>query len=337
MPTAFYSDEARMSTSRALSSYFDLDVLDRISPLDELHRGVEYRRTEVDGLVRQHWETPYGTITAAHQRVEYPTRPGEPYLITWFPVEYPLKSLHDYRAFAYIFEQLEYRLDGKAIAQARQEVGERGLVTVSAPSSPLGMCVRVYAGIEHLSYAWFDHPRELRTLLDVIGEKNLEAYRLIAASEADATINYDDTTTLAISPVMFRELEVPYLNATSDILHEKGKFCIHHACGHVDNLLSDFRSTRIDGFDGPSPPPQGDTTVRRAREGLGPDIVIMPFTQEDAIKSGDPFVIRGMIRKMFEDAGGPRNFIVDIVPPPGIPVENLWLAVDEAKRLSHRY
>jgi hypothetical protein len=274
---------------------------------------------------------------AKRQRIDYPSAIDEAGLLTWFPVEYPIKSCQDYRAFAWIIENLEYEFDLPALDARVRDIGDQGLVTVGAPSSPLGMLVRCYMGVERLAYAYADHPVELRDLVEAMADKFYECYRAIARSAADAVINYDDTSTLAISPKMFRELELDFLNKTADIMHESGKFLIHHACGHVFSLLSDFRSTRIDAFDGPSPPPQGDTTVRQAREGLGPDIVIMPFTQEDAIKSGDPIVIRGMIRKMFEDAGGRRNFIVDIVPPPGIPVENLWVAVDEAKRLSQSY
>ena len=87
---------------------------------------------------------------------------------------------------------------------------------------------------------------------------------------------------------MFRELEVPFLNQSADILHRAGKLCIHHACGHVLHLLKDFGTTRIDGFDGPAAPPVGNTTVAQARGGLGESIVIMPFTEEYAMKSGDP-------------------------------------------------
>ena len=77
--------------------------------------------------------------------------------------------------------------------------------------------------------------------------------------------------------------------------------------------------------------------VAAARAGLGDGIVIMPFTEENALKSGDPDVARRSIRTMFEQAGSPRDFVVDIVPPPAAPVEYLWPAVDEAKRLSRGF
>jgi uroporphyrinogen-III decarboxylase len=170
-----------------------------------------------------------------------------------------------------------------------------------------------------------------------MSDNYLRCYRGLAEMPGDGTINYDDTTTMAISPQMFRELEVPFLNQTADILHAADKLCIHHACGHVEQLLEDFQQTRIDGFDGPAAPPVGNTTVARAREGLGPGIAIMPFAEEYAMKSNDPATVRGAIRTMFEEAGSPEGFAVNLGAPPGCPVESLWLAVDEAKRLSRTY
>jgi hypothetical protein len=199
------------------------------------------------------------------------------------------------------------------------------------------MSVRTYMGVETLAIAYKDSPSALRELLETIAESYYRCYEGIAAMPGDGTINYDDTTTYAISPSMFQELEMPFLNRSADILHGAGKLYVHHACGHVLELLHDFSHTRIDGFDGLAAPPIGNTTVSEARSGLGDGIVIMPFTEEYAMKSNEPATVRGYIRRMFEEAGSPNGFIVNICAPPAGPVESLWLAVDEAKQLSHGF
>lgn len=213
-------------------------------------------------------------------------------------------------------------------------LGDEGILALSAPSSPLGMCVRSYMGVETLGFAYCDHRSELRNLLELIADKYYVAYRGLAQMAGDAAINYDDTTTHAISPAMFRELEVPFLNETADILHAHGKFLIHHACGHVLALLDDLRGTRVDVLDGPYAPPAGDTPVARARERLGMDFVITPPTDDLSVQSNDPEVTRSYVRSMFQQAGALRNLIICVVPPPGVPVSHLWLAVDEAKKWS---
>jgi hypothetical protein len=337
MPASYYDDIKGMSPSRALARYFDLDVLDRVGGYSEHYRNVEYTKTTEGKLEVERWETPYGVLTLRALPTEYYLGEGEPPLTSLARVEYPIKSVDDLRAFAYIYENLEYEFHTDQVAMQVAAVGDSGLVTVNAPPSPLGMCVRVYAGTQTLGFLYKDYLHELRDMLAAVGESYLRCYRGIAKLPCDGTINYDDTTTHAISPTMFRELEVPFLNQSADILHGAGKVCIHHACGHVQHLLADFRATRIDGFDGPAAPPVGNTTVARARAGLGDGIVIMPFTEEYAMKSGDPQTVRGSIRSMFEGAASPRSLVIDIVAPPGGAVESLWLAVDEAKKLSRTY
>ncbi len=338
LPASFYHDIETMSPSRALSRYFDIDVLDRVFPYHEVYHNVSYTKTANGDLENERWETPHGTLNRRVRKMHYGVGDGsEPDLVSWARIENPIKSVDDFRAFGYIMEDMEYEFQVQTATERVEAVGDSGIVTLGAPSSPLGMCVRVYMGVESVALSYKDHPREFRDLLEVIGDNYLRCYRGLAALPGDATINYDDTTTHAISPAMFQDLEVPFLNKTADILHGAGKFCIHHACGHVSHVLEDFRLTRIDGFDGPAAPPVGDTTVARAREGLGRDIVIMPFTEEVAMKSNDPATVRGAVRAMFEQAGSPRNFIVNLAAPPGAPGESLWLAVDEAKRLSRDF
>ncbi|NLE43814.1 MAG: hypothetical protein GX620_03750 [Chloroflexi bacterium] len=338
MPMSYYDDIQEMSPSRALARYFGLDCIDRVGGYSEVYTNVRHTRTLDGDIETEQWETPYGVLTQRAWRRTYPCgSTGEPDLISWARLEYPVKSADDFQAFAYVFEDMQYEFHPEEIERHVAALGDGGIVTISAPSSPLGMCVRVYMGIETVSYAYHDHRRAFCELLEAIGDNYLRCYRGIAEMPSDGTINYDDTTTYAISPRMFRELEAPFLDQTADTLHARGKLCIHHACGHVAQLLSEFRRTRIDGFDGPAAPPVGNTTVAAARAGLGDGIVIMPFTEENALKSGDPDVARRSIRTMFEQAGSPRDFVVDIVPPPAAPVEYLWPAVDEAKRLSRGF
>ena len=45
-----------------------------------------------------------------------------------------MKTVADYRAFAYVFDDLAYEFDSAAIERRRAEVGEEGVVTVGAPS-----------------------------------------------------------------------------------------------------------------------------------------------------------------------------------------------------------
>ena len=339
MPPSFYEDEVGIGRVLAIQRYFDVDELDRgpAGAFTTHYREVGYTNS-VDGDIRtEKWETPFGDLVHRSKRVEFPGRTdGEHVPVSWGPFEWPVKSMKDFPAFKYVFENIEYQFHPDVVAERMHEVGERGMVTMHAPASPLGNCVRLYTGVERLAIAYYDHHTELCDLLETMADKYYEFYRGLAQLTVDATIGYDDTTTNAITPTMFRELEIPYLNRIADILHAQGKFCIHHACGHVLHLMEDFGTTRIDGLDGPAPPPVGNTTVAQARERMGDSIVLMPMSDWPALETGDPGAIRGYVRRTFEQAGSRKNLVMRISPPPATPVAHLWLAVDEAKKLSRR-
>ena len=338
MPSSFYDIVGR-SRALELCQYFDVDVMDRPGGLIETrYRNVEHTASTEDGLRTECWGTPHGVITRRSGRREWPSpHKGEPNLVSWAPCEWPIKSVDDYKAFAHIVENQEYVIHAEVAAQSKRNVGDSGMVTPGAPASPLGNCVGLYMGVEHLAYACVDHPTELRDLLAVIAEKYYECYRGLAETEIDAAFAMDNTSTQAISPRMFRELELPFLNTAADIMESAGKLFVNHACGKIRDLLGDLAGSRIHGLHGPAMPPVGNTTVADARAKLG-SIVIMPYgmtsLDADTVDKGDPDTIRHHIRGIFEEAGHRRNLIVWIAPPAAVPVATMWLAVDEAKKLS---
>ena len=72
-------------------------------------------------------------------------------------------------------------------------------MTVGTPASPLMMCVNDYTGVEHLAYAYMDHPTQLRDLLEAMADTYYRCYEAVARTAVDAAIFYDNTTTQAIT------------------------------------------------------------------------------------------------------------------------------------------
>ncbi len=336
MPDWYDRRIQEVSPSRALAEYFDVTVLERYNAAwTAAYTDVRYTTREEDKVTIERWETPHGTLTRRVRRIEYPQPGDEPPLATLFPIEHPVKSVDDFPAFQDVMEDVEYVVDAEAVAQVVADVGDSGVITLGAPSTPVGMCVRLYTGVETLALAYKQHPAELRRMLEAMADSYARCYAALATTAADGVINYDDTTTNAISPAMFRELELPFLRRSADIMHARGKLLIHHACGHVLDLLPDFGESGLDAFDGPAAPPVANTTVGQARQRLGDaPITIMPFTEEYAMRSHNPRRVRDAIRTMFTEAARPTDFVVNLVAPPGGAIESLWLAIDEAKRLS---
>ena len=197
----------------------------------EIHRNVRVSNRREGGRLYRTWETPYGEIRTTFETVNYRSSDSRD-AATEFPIEYPIKSRKDLRAFASIFEDLEYEVDPIGVEGLRQrigEIGDDGITLVWCPSTPLGMCVRYYMGVETLAYCYHDCRSELERVLEIVGASFLEKQCLLASQAADGTLSGDDTTTRAISPAMFRDLEVPYINRAAAINHARNKLYVHHS------------------------------------------------------------------------------------------------------------
>jgi uroporphyrinogen-III decarboxylase len=339
----------------AFSRYFGLDILERYDearyekmgevrryelPLTReiYHNVVVQTRREGDRIYRN-WETPFGNLQATFQMVSYEFGDA-PGVGTEFPVEYPIKGPQDFKAFASIFEDMEYEKVAEGVAALERRIAEianEGITTLAAPSTPLGMSVRYYMGPETLAYAYSDDRTALEELLEIIGENYLKRQRLLADTNADGTISFDDTTTRAISPTMFRELELRYVNRAAAINHARGKLYIHHSCGHINGLLDLYAQSDMDAVDILTVKPLGDCTIADAKRRLGPRIAMIPAFETLTLNHGSLDEIRSMVKNFFEEARPCNNFVPVLYPLPNTStLERLQVVVDEARKWQHR-
>jgi len=335
----------------SFSRYFGLDIMERYEEaryekmgefrryetpiVKEVYHRVQVSNKREGNRLYRTWETPYGKLRTTFETVSYQFS-GSREVGTEFPIEYPVKGPQDFKAFASVFEDVEYQVDPEGVAALNKriaEIGDDGITILWAPSSPLGMCVRYYTGVETLAYAYFDCRRALEELLEIIGESFLKKQRLLAELGADGTINGDDTTTRAISPAMFRDLEMSYLNRAAAINHAQKKLYVHHSCGHIDGLLDLYAKTGMDAVDILTVKPLGDCTIKDAKRRLGKQIVMIPGFETLTMDRGSFEEIRSMVRQFFEDAKPGDNFMPVLYPQPYTStLERLQVVVDEARK-----
>ena len=304
----------------------------------EKYHNVSFK-TELDGdMLQRTWETPHGTIRALFRSVTYDVG-IEAAVATEFPVEYPIKAPEDFAAFRDIFEDLEYEVVPEGVIEMEKRkkvIGDEGIFILWAPSSPLGMAVRYFMGVEFLTNAYCYHRVELEELLNIIGEKFLQKQRLLADLDCDGTNNADDTTTLAISPRMFEELEIPYLQRASKINHDQGKLYLHHSCGHIHDLLDLYTETGMDAVDILTVEPVGNCTIADAKRRLDPKVAMIPGFELGAINSGDVERMRTMVKSYFEDGRPGDNFMPVLFPQPNnSTMEQMEIVAEEAKKYQH--
>jgi hypothetical protein len=306
--------------------HLGLEIMDRVGPpIRSKQTNVRFRDEWQGDVYQAWWETPYGEL---HQRSVRTCN-------SVAPVEYPLKGADDVRAMSSIFQDEQFEIDPQALArleERRKLIGEDGIMTLSMPGTPLGDMVRRYSGVATLAYLYADSPRELGDLLAAIEENYLRRMRLAAACNADAVISYDDTSTSAISPRMFRDFEMPYIDRAAEIMHRAGKLYIHHSCGLIRNLLDLYADTAMDAVDALTIRPIGDVTVAEAKRRLGRNIVILAGFIQISVMAFDRDWVRRSVREMFEQAAPGDNFMPGLFPDPMRTMDDLELILDEARK-----
>ena len=146
-------------------------------------------------------------------------------------------------------------------------IGDMGIATDSSPTSPIQSVIQHLTGIEKFYTLFFtEHLAELERLMDVMHEKNLEVYRLIARSPARVVIDYENTSTTLVSPQIYEKYSLRQIDDYADILHGAGKIFLTHRCGKLKGLAGLLKKGKDDGIIDISPGPTGDLDIWDARE-----------------------------------------------------------------------
>ena len=254
---------------------------------------------------------------------------------TSYRVEHFLKGPQDLPAFAAMFEDQIVELNPERLAalkEHRERIGDDGIIGVTLPGTPLGMLVRVYAGVETTAFLCADAPGALANLFTVMERRYSEMFRLAASTHGDALITVDDTSTTTISPTMFERYCIDYTNRMADIAHAGGKLYFHHSCGLIRNLLSLYRPTRMDAVHAFTIPPIGDVTVKEGKAKLGPGIAIFAGLFQLLGSADRPEQMESVVREMFEGAAPGDNFVLGLAADPNITMADTQKLVEICRK-----
>lgn len=121
-----------------------------------------------------------------------------------------------------------------------------------------------------------DEPEKVEECLEVMREKDLETVKISVDSPAEGFIFWEDSSTTNINPAMFQKYTAPIINEWGKIIHKEGKMLVHHACGHIKDLLPLMRETEIDAIESITPVPTGNIEMKEAKnmlEGSGISLI----------------------------------------------------------------
>jgi len=188
------------------------------------------KRTEGDKTYTV-YETPVGTVSTMHQVANEWTR-------AVFLKEHIVKQVEDLKVIRFMVENTTYYPRYEDFTKADEDVGDDGIaIYQGAPSVPMIELMKTYIGWLDGLYMLYDHPKEIEKTADVMTQKAVEAYRLLADSPAQVISTGDNLDERTFSPRLFKRYGLPFYRQMSQILHAKGKIYKSHACGWIEHLL----------------------------------------------------------------------------------------------------
>jgi len=223
--------------------------------------------------------TPNGTLSAVY-------RAGH-------PVKYMVETLEELRLYRSIWEGVRYEEadDREAFRKIDEAIGSDGVIARTLGPSTIPLLLENIMGTVNFYYLLNDHPAEVEALIQVVHERELEAWRIAARGPGETFILVENTDTRYISPKLYRRYNGPHVREFVSIMHAAGKIAIIHMCGHIRDLLHDIRETGLDGVHALTPPPVGDTPWELALDVLGEETVIVGAFNPAVFVPGPPELI----------------------------------------------
>lgn len=255
-------------------------------------------------------KTPVGTLRTVSKRDELGT--------TQRLMEYPIKSLEDFRPFRYLLENVEVWFDCEAYERLRRLVGGNGIVSYFFPRTPLQALFLKLMGVTRTIKFLFRHRHEVEGLMEDIERYNDKFYEVIASSPIKILNLGENIDVRITSPKLFKKYCLPRYQERSSYLHKRGKFVHIHVDGYAKPLLPLFKETGLDGIEALTPKPVGDFTLEDLKDALGDEMVIVDgvpyifFVPSMGVERLERFVRK--IISMF-----PENLVLGIsdeLPPP---------------------
>ena len=177
-----------------------------------------------------------------------------------------IKGPEDYPVVKYLVEHTEYVADYFPIQQARDWLGEEGVVLDGLPHSPMQMLMIHWVGSEEgrFFYHLADYPELVEELCQAVSKSREPLYEIAAKSPAPIALCGDNIDGVLVNPSLFRRYFMPEYEKQARVLHAHGKLMAVHMDGRVGVLKDLIAETPIDIIEAFHPIPMGDLPIREA-------------------------------------------------------------------------
>jgi uroporphyrinogen-III decarboxylase len=225
-------------------------------------------------------------------------------------VEHKLKGVGDLAAYRYLIEHTRYEPNPGRYEELAAQVGEWGIVAPHIGPTAVQHLIQMEAGVDGFAYLCADHPKEMNEITEFLHERDLERVRIAAETPAEVLIQVENTSTLMISPAMYRRWSQRHVADFCRVAHEQGKVAMVHMCGHVKDLLPDIAATGLDGVDCLTPPPTGNTTPEDAWAVAGQGLIVHGVLDPTEWIHRSPSDIASAMRRAMPPGMREKNFLL---------------------------
>lgn len=268
-------------------------------------------RTEPHGVHVQTRTTEWGPLTLKTREAH--------------AVKYPVESVEELRTLKNVWRESHYaETEGMEEDYERLETatGEHGVYVPTVPASPVQQLLQVEMGVENFYFLLQDYPSEVEELISIMHARRVVEYDILARrTPAEAVIPVENTSSTLVSPAIYRRYSLPQIRDYVEIAHKYNKKAILHMCGLLKSLLPVLSKTGLDGINGLTPPPVGDTTFEDALDALGEDLIVLGGILDSSVFQAPRFSLEEL-RSALDQIYTPRirkaNFLLWL-PADGLP------------------
>lgn len=208
-------------------------------------------------------------------------------------------------------EYIPWRPSIESFFKKVDEIGECGIVTGDIPDA---ICLTVELfGFYKFLLLYIDNPNLIFRLIDFFQER-LYNYLSHLLSNGVTTVyricGPEYATPPYLSPEDFRKLVAKYDKEIIDLLHKYGGKARLHSHGKVKKVLEIISDIGVDAIDPLEPPPDGDITLKEARDILGDKVVLIGNIEERLFEIGTKDDIEVAVRTAIEEGASRGPFIL---------------------------
>lgn len=284
-----------------------------------------YGEIEPDMIKTEKWEEGGET----HTKTIIKTPGGELYshsrtdkgVHTSWTIEHFCKDIKDAEKILSI-PYVPLKPDVSSFFKKEKELGDEGILMGDIPDA---LCLTVgMFGFSKFLMVYIDHPEIIFKLINFFQERIYNYLKYLLENGAITLyriVGPEYATPPYLRPDDFDKLVTLFDKELVGLLHKFGAKARLHSHGKIKSVLNSFLEMEIDATDPVEPPPDGDITLKEAREILGERIVLIGNIEERLFEIGSKKDIEEAVKKAIEETEGTSFILCPTAMPLTTPLD----------------